>query len=116
MIVYLVIVLTIMFPIISAMLDSEHLNKGQYIYSHTSRWFLRMTFFCVIFVFNWKYGIASALMFTALFDQSLNYFTGNPPFYLGLVAKWDLFFRNRMILYYFTKAISLILSLLLFVI
>jgi hypothetical protein len=103
------------FIICSAVVDSEHLKKGEYIKSHTSRSVLRALFFISIGIHNPLHGIASALFFAALFDQMLNTLMDKDLFYLGAVAKWDIFFRKRKTLYISIKIICLVLSWILFV-
>lgn len=108
------LLMTTAFTIISAIVDSEHINKGQYIESHKSRWILRLTFFIVVGISNILNGVAAALLFTALFDQVLNWLRGKPFWYLGTVAKWDIFFSKRKWLYITVKVLCLISAILLF--
>ena len=109
------ILLTIGFVIISAIVDAEHLNKKQYIDNHGSRWLLRLCFFLVLGFYDWIWIFASGLLFTATFDQALNRFRGLPFWYLGTVAKWDIFWSKRKWLYIPVKILVLILSLFLFI-
>jgi hypothetical protein len=100
----------------SAIVDAEHINKGEYIEDHSSRWLLRMGFFIAMAMSSKLDGLASALLFTALFDQLLNWFRNKPFWYLGTVAKWDIFFSKRKWLYITVKIICLITAITLFLI
>jgi len=93
-----------------AWMDAEHLNKKHYIDNHTSRWVLRAYFFVSIGIFNPWWMIGSSLIFTALFDQLLNLGRGLPFWYLGTVAKWDIFFSKRKWMYVSAKILALLLG------
>ena len=82
----------------SSIIDAEHLRDNEYIESHNSRWLLRITFFGTIAMFDWKYGIASALLFASSFDQVLNLLMDDSFWHLGTTANWDKFFNRK----YFT--------------
>ena len=78
-----------------AYIDAEHLNKNEYINNHNSRWILRALF--VIAASNDILNVLGmTLIFIALFDGILNKFRGLDLMYLGQVAKWDLFFTNKL--------------------
>jgi len=109
-----VLVITLMFIYYTAKIDYEHLAKNQYIYSHYSRWYQRFFFFVVCGIVNPIYGIAAGLLFTALFDQILNKLRGKKLWHLGTTAKWGIFFNKRKTLYITIKIISLLTSLILF--
>lgn len=115
MIYSLSIGVTIGFSILSAVVDAEHINKKEYINKHRSRWLLRLCFFISIGLAEWQYFFASAFLFTALFDQLLNKFRDLPLWYLGTVARWDVFFSKRKWLYILVKVICLSLGLFLFI-
>jgi len=102
-----IIGLSFAFVILSAKVDAEHLKDNDFIESHYSRWFLRVVFFITMGIIHWQYFFASALLFTALFDQVLNYFMGDPIWHLGTTAKWDRFFRKHRWMYVSIKIISL---------
>ncbi len=112
---FIAIGVTLLFIVACAVIDSEHLNKNQYIKSHTSRSILRACFFIAMGLCSWVWIFASALMFTALFDQTLNKFRGLPFWYLGTVAKWDIFFKKRMWLYVIVKLLAMFGSIILFI-
>ena len=109
-----VILVTAAFTYVSAIVDAEHINKKQYIDSHVSRGFLRGMFFCATGFSDPLNAIASSFLFWALFDQALNLERKLPFWYLGTVAKTDIFFSNKKWLYISIKISSLILSLYLF--
>ena len=98
----------------SATIDREHIEKGEYIKNHKSRFMLRLSFVTAIAVYSIPHGIASGFLFWALFDQVLNLERKLPFWYLGTVAKTDIFFSNKKWLYISIKISSLILSLYLF--
>jgi len=114
MITGLGILVTCGFVVISAIVDAEHILKKEYIESHRSRWFLRLCFFLAMGFHSWIWIIASALFFAATFDQLLNRFRELPFWYLGTVAKWDIFWSKRMWLYIPIKILLLLVSLFLF--
>ena len=110
-----VMLTTTAFVLASAIVDSEHILKKEHIKDHKSRWYLRWSFCFVIAIYNPLNGIASGLLFYTLFDQTLNFFRGLPFWYLGTVAKHDIFFNKRKYLYILTKLICLVLSIILFI-
>jgi hypothetical protein len=107
-------ILTILFIVFTAFIDVEMILKNQYIDSHRSRWLQRFTFFLALGLNDPLDAIASALLFSVLFDQVLNLMRGLPFWYLGTVAKWDIFFSKRKWLYIIAKFLMLIASILLF--
>ena len=109
-----VILTTTAFVLASAIVDSEHILKKEYIKDHKSRWYLRWSFCVVIAIYNPLNGVASGLLFYALFDQVLNFFRGLPFWYLGTVAKHDIFFSKRKWLYITVKVLCLITAIVLF--
>ena len=111
MVVSFQIALVILFTYLSALIDCEHIEKEQYIKSHRSRFLLRLTVFIMIGIENPIYMIAGGLMFAALFDSVLNLIRGLPLFYLGPVAKWDVFFNKHRLLYKIFKVLLMALSL-----
>ncbi len=94
----------------------QHILKKEYITDHKPRATLRVAFFAAFGVYDPIMGLASALLFWVLFDQLLNWMRYLPFWYLGTVAKTDIFFSKRKWLYISIKISSLILSLLLFLI
>lgn len=108
------VLVTCAFTIFSATVDAEHIYKKEYIDNHSSRWWLRLSFFVAMGLRDPFFAIASALLFSALFDQVLNIFREKPLFYLGAVASWDIFFNKHRWLYLLVKVVSLIGSLWLF--
>jgi hypothetical protein len=106
--------LMLSFVCFSADYDGSLIERKKYIKSHVSRWFFRCAIFCLTGFIELQFILASAFLFTALFDQVINYRLNNPTFYLGTVANWDKFFRKRTILYISIKVLALIISLTLF--
>lgn len=102
--------ITIAFTIACAKIDSDHINKGEHIRDHKSRWIMRACFVFMISLFDPFSALASGLLFTALFDHILNYLRGLPIMYIGHVAKWDKFFNKRKYLFFFVKILCLISS------
>jgi hypothetical protein len=108
------ILLTILFTYFTASVDAEHLNKKQYIYDHKYRFLQRLTFFLAFALVNPLYALASALLFTTLFDQTLNTLRGLKLYHLGTTSRWDRFFKQKPILYTLTKLLCFAISLILF--
>lgn len=108
------LLITASFTLLSALIDCEMILKGHYIDSHKSRWWLRLCFFLALGFHNWIWIFASALLFTASFDQVLNGMRTKPFWYLGTVAKWDIFFSKRKWLYITVKVLCLITAIVLF--
>ena len=104
------LIITLAFIMWTAIIDSEHLKKKQYIDNHADRWFQRACFFFALGIANPAYCLGSALLFTALFDQLLNFKMKRYLFYLGTTAKWDRFFRNKTPLYIIVKISCLIIG------
>jgi len=114
MISILVAVVSLAFVVLTALIDAEMILEEHYIDSHRSRWSQRVCFFLAMGMVQPEYFFASALLFSALFDQVLNSMRMLPFWYLGTVAKWDLFFSKRKWLYVAMKITTLILAALLF--
>lgn len=123
--------------------DALKLNKGDYLSHHKARALFRCAIFLLFWIHSIYWVVAAGLLFTALFDQLLN-FRRRPKrdfWYLGTEAKWDRFFSrkyfsitypllerinkkrvwrmvlidfNFKILYIFVKVFSLLASLFLF--
>ena len=108
-------IITLSFIVSTAWIDSSHINNGQHFNSHTSRFIQRCGFFASQCLLGWKFGLASALLFTALFDGVLNVMMDRPLFHLGNTAKWDRFFRDQPGIFFFVKVGSLIGSVLLYI-
>src|SRR3990167_10108447 len=86
---------SLLFIIYTAKIDAEHINKDEYITNHSDRWMQRLFFFLAFGFVHSIYSIASALLFTALFDQILNFLRGKHWLYLGTVSAWDKLFKER---------------------
>jgi len=108
------IIITIAFTIVSAYIDDEHVEDGDYIENHRSRWILRFLFCLVFGFYNPIWIVASGLLFWVFFDQMYNYFMEKPFWYLGTTAYLDRFFKKRMVLYISLKLLSLIIGIILF--
>ena len=106
----------LIFTMASAAVDGTLINNKHYIDDHTPRVVFRFTVFILIGLLSqnvWLF-IASGLLFAALFDQMLNFVRGLDFWYLGTVAKWDIFFSKYKWLYISTKISALLLSLIIF--
>jgi hypothetical protein len=90
-----------------AWIDSEHLNKNEYILNHLSRSVLRALICLAIGFYSINGAILFALVFWLLFDHVLNFFRGKDIFYLGTVAKLDIFFSKHIYLYIILKVLVL---------
>ena len=103
--------ITILFTASSAYIDAEHLKDNDWIESHTSRVVQRFVFVLTIALFNIKGAVASGIIIAVLFDQLLNEMRGLPTLHLGSTAKWDIFWKNRIVAYVVVKALLLITGL-----
>jgi len=104
----LILTCTILFILVSAYIDAEHLEEGHWIDNHASRLVQRFIFILTMSIFTIKGAIASGILIAALFDQALNILRGFPFWYLGSTAKWDIYFNKRRYQYILTKVILLI--------
>jgi len=104
--------LTLFFIFLSAIIDAEHINRGEYIYNHRSRWLLRGTFFLAFPDLHLK--AASMLLFLALFDPIIAMLIKKQWNYIGNVSKYDQMKREAVALFWILEAGSLVLSLYLF--
>jgi len=93
-----------------AKIDSDHINKLEFIDDHTSRWMLRALISIPFAIISIYAAIAYAMIFWALFDTLLNKFRGKPLSYMGSTAKTDIFFSKRLKLYWATKIVALSLG------
>jgi hypothetical protein len=101
----------------SAYIDDEHVEDGDYIEDHKSRVFLRGVVtlgFCVdmdcIIGVDVAMFILLCSTWASLFDGAYNSFSDNKWFHLGKTAYWDLFWRDRMKMYYVFKVAVVILA------
>lgn len=101
------ILLFTLIAVVMAWIDSEHLNKDEYILNHLSRSILRALICLTIGFYSVNDAILFALTFWLLFDQFLNFFRGLSIFYLGTVSKIDIFFSKNIALYILLKALIL---------
>lgn len=101
------ILLFALIAVVMAWIDSEHLNKDEYILNHLSRSILRALICLTIGFYSVNDAILFALTFWLLFDQFLNFFRGLSIFYLGTVSKIDIFFSKNIALYILLKALIL---------
>ena len=109
------LILSILFTIGFAKLDSEHINKDHYFKDHDSRTFLRLIFFLSIALTSPLYAFGFAFIFWALFDQTLNSMRNLSFWNLGSTSKTDIFFNKRKGLYKASKFLSLLIGLILFI-
>lgn len=101
------ILLFALIAVVMAWIDSEHLNKNEYILNHLSRSVLRALICLTIGFFSINGAILFALTFWLLFDHVLNFFRGKTILYLGTVSKIDIFFSKNIALYILLKALVL---------
>lgn len=101
------ILLFALIAVTMAWIDSEHLNKNEYILNHLSRSVLRALICVTIGFYSVNGAILFALVFWLLFEHVLNFFRGKSIFYLGTVAKLDIFFSKNIALYILLKGLVL---------
>ena len=101
------ILLFALIAVVMAWIDSEHLNKNEYILNHLSRSVLRALICLTIGIYSINGAILFALVFWLLFEHVLNFFRGKSIFYLGTVAKLDIFFSKNIALYILLKGLVL---------
>lgn len=101
------ILLFALIAVVMAWIDSEHLNKNEYILNHLSRSVLRALICLTIGFYSINGAILFALTFWLLFDHVLNFFRGKTILYLGTVSKIDIFFSKNIALYILLKALVL---------
>ena len=90
-----------------AIIDSEHIKKEEYILDHTSRFILRGLIALLIGSYSIQDAVIFSVTFWIFFDHFINWRLGKPIFYLGTVAKTDIFFSKRLWLYILLKGICL---------
>lgn len=89
-----------------AYIDAEHLLDKDYIEDHKSRAVLR---FLITLGFALEYNqsisenIANFILFAsywaAMFDINLNNLLNKPTFFLGSTAKWDIFWKEKPLIF-----------------
>lgn len=104
-----IVIIYIIFIIFSAKIDAEHINRQQYFSDHFSRFVLRFVVTLGMSSGLLQFVLLSSL-FWALFDISLNYFTGNKLLYVGKTAWIDKQFNKIPIVYFLLKIIVLTIS------
>ena len=104
-----IVIIYIIFIIFSAKIDAEHINRQQYFSDHFSRFVLRFVVTLGMSSGVLEFVLLSSL-FWALFDISLNYFTGNKLLYVGKTAWIDKQFNKIPIVYFLLKLIVLTIS------
>ena len=104
-----IVIIYIIFIIFSAKIDAEHINRQQYFSDHYSRFVLRFVVTLGMSSGLLQFVLLSSL-FWALFDISLNYFTGNKLLYVGKTAWIDKQFNKIPIVYFLLKIIVLTIS------
>lgn len=101
------ILLFALIAVTMAWIDSEHLNKNEYILNHLSRSVLRALICLTIGIYSINGAILFVLVFWLLFDHVLNFFRGKTILYLGTVSKLDIFFSKNIALYILLKGLVL---------
>jgi len=111
----IILTFILLFILVSAFIDYEHISSNQYIENHYSRWFLRCIFILAVSR-DLSDLIGMSLLFSALFDGVLNAMRGRELLYLGKVALWDRFWGKIPFLYIIFKVVSLFVGIYLCVI
>jgi hypothetical protein len=104
-----IVIIYIIFIIFSAKIDAEHINRQQYFSDHFSRFVLRFVVTLGMSSGVLEFFLLSSL-FWAIFDITLNYFTGNKLLYVGKTAWIDKQFNKIPIVYFLLKIIVLTIS------
>lgn len=104
-----IVIIYIIFIIFSAKIDAEHINRQQYFSDHYSRFVLRFVVTLGMSSGVLEFFLLSSL-FWAIFDITLNYFTGNKLLYVGKTAWIDKQFNKIPIVYFLLKIIVLTIS------
>jgi len=107
------IVFTTIVAYLFARYDADILNNGKFIDSHNSRFAIRgLTILTMAIILGLIDGntitlfFGGGLIFASLFDMFLNEMRCLPVFHLGNTAKWDKFWRKRILLYILSKVIA----------
>ena len=95
----------------TAKIDAEHFDKQQYVEDHTSRWLQRASVALILLTLDINLAIGFFFLFVATFDATLNKLRGLDLWYMGTVAKWDLFFTDKPTWYKLSKIVSLLIAL-----
>ncbi len=90
-----------------AIIDSEYIKKEEYILNHASRFILRGLIALTISLYSIQDAVIFTVTFWIFFDHFINWRLGKPIFYLGTVAKTDIFFSKKLWLYILLKGICL---------
>ena len=98
--------ISIVFIIASAIIDKETLEYS-YIYDHKSRALQRAVFFLCLSLYSITGALGGVLLFMALFDGILNKIRDKNILYLGSTARWDIFFKDKTLLYICVKVVTL---------
>ena len=104
-----IVIIYIIFITFSAKIDAEHINRRQYFSDHFSRFVLRFVVTLGMSSGVLEFVLLSSL-FWAIFDITLNYFTGNKLLYVGKTAWIDKQFNKIPIVYFLLKIIVLTIS------
>ena len=107
------LIFTLTFTYLVAHYDANLINNGRFINDHKPRWIFRAVFISLFALFNPYYIISLGLIFTALFDPTLNKLRGLNFWHIGTVAKWDKFFSKRLLLYKIVRISCLTIGLIL---
>lgn len=103
-------ILLLLFIFLSAKFDAIIINSAIYIDDHLPIFIFRFVVVLLISCFDLRLFFSYGLIFVATFDPLLNYFRGLGFWYLGTVAKWDLFFKQHLTLYKILRFSSLTLG------
>ena len=97
-----------MFPLMCALVDSEHHLDGDYIEDHTSRVLQRGCFFILALVISPYSCVYSIAVFWVLFDGARNLLVGEDWLYIGTQAKTDKIASKNKRLYLWSKIFAFI--------
>lgn len=109
------VVVILLWILSEAYRDAETINKKHYITSHTSRTVNRITVGLLGLCVNFYSASLVLLLFWGLFDTALNVFRKLPWNYIGSEANSDQFALKNQKLYWFSKLIAIIGSVLIII-
>jgi hypothetical protein len=107
------LILILAWIISEAYRDGTDILKGNYITDHRSRTLNRVTVGCLIALIDPIYGLMTLLIFWGIFDTTLNIVRGLKWNYMGSTANTDKLGKKYPSIYWGSKAISLIIPIIL---
>lgn len=88
----------LLFLLLSAKIDAEHIKDNDFIEDHTSRGLLRILVIIILWA-NFLNLAIMILLWIGLFSPTLNVMLNKDIYYLGTTAKWDKFWNRYPKLY-----------------